>query len=297
MTIADQFHALRLPAAVAVLATLILGQAAPPLFPLFAREAHARRDRLVHSARAVAGLWRSHRLHYSARQIDALTATRLHIGQVVVSSIARVPGLLHVDHTVKPLSDLLALSSATVGDSLPPQWQRRAVRGSRSPMSKVREDHSDRFFSISGQRQAAWFVLDLRRQPLARDGTATLEYRLPVLPAGADLAIAARSDAALRLYFVFESARRLLPGRRMLFYSLGPVNDGPRVKREGSLCDIRMVGTSSTVWKRMVVSPASDAARDCGWEDSRIVAVGLMQDTDQTGARAEADVRALTWRD
>ena len=118
-----------------------------------------------------------------------------------------------------------------------------------------------------------------------------------MLPAGADLAIAARSDAALPLYFVFEIARRLLPGRRTLFYSLGPVNDGPRVKREGSLCDIRVIGTSSAVWKRMVVSPASDGARDCSWEDSLIVAVGMMQDTDQTGARAEADVRALTWRD
>ena len=96
---------------------------------------------------------------------------------------------------------------------------------------------------------------------------------------------------------MFEIARRLLPGRRTLFYSLGPVNDGPRVKREGSLCDIRVVGTSSAVWKRMVVSPASVAARDCGWEDSQIVAVAMMQDTDQTGARAEADVRALTWRD
>ena len=226
-----------------------------------------------------------------------MTARRLHVGQVVLSSIARVPVPPHLGRTVEQLGDLLAFASATVGDSLPPQWQRRAVRGSRSPMSEGREDHSDRFFSISGQRQAAWLVLDPRRQPLARDGTATLQYRLPVLPAGADLAIAARSDAALRLYFVFEIARRLIPSRRLLFFSLGPVNDGPRVKREGSLCDIRMDGTSSAVWKRMVVSPASVAARDCGWEDSQIVAVAMMQDTDQTGARAEADVRALTWRD
>ena len=193
--------------------------------------------------------------------------------------------------------DLLALSSANVGDSLPPQWQRRAVRGSRPPSSAVRDDGGERFLAISGQRQAAWFALDLRPEPLTRDGTATLEYRLPVLPIGANLTIAARSDAALRLYVVFENARRFLPTRRVLFYSLGTVSGGERIKRDDRLCDIRLAASSSTTWQRLTVSPAADAARDCGWQDGRIAAVGIMQDTDQTGARAEADVRALLWRD
>ncbi len=194
-------------------------------------------------------------------------------------------------------TDLFTLATATVGDSLPPRWQRRAVRGSRSPSSTVRDERGYRFLSISGNRQAAWFVLDLREQPLSPDGTATLEYRLPVLPAGADLAVTARSDAALRLYVVFESARRFLPSRRVLFYSLGAVSDAQRIKRDDSLCDIRLPTASSTSWQRLTVSPAADAARDCAWRDGRIAAVGMMQDTDQTGARAEADVRALVWRD
>lgn len=208
--------------------------------------------------------------------------------------------VLGVSMTNAPLRaerDLLALSSATVGDSLPPQWQRRAVRGSRSSMSVVRDERGERFLAISGRRQAAWFALDLRQQPLSPDGRATLEYRLPLLPIGADLALPARSDAALRLYVVFESDRRFLPSRRLLFYSLGAVSDGPRVKGDDSLCDLRLAGTSTTAWQRLVVSPTADAARDCGWKGGRIVAVGLMQDTDQTAARAEADVRALTWRD
>lgn len=193
--------------------------------------------------------------------------------------------------------DLLVLSSASVGDSLPAHWQRRAVRGARSATSIVRDEDGDRFLAISGQRQAAWFVLDLRGRPLPPNGTATLEYRLPVLPAGADLAITTRSDAAVRLFVVFESARRFLPSRRVLFYSLGAVSSGQRVKRDDGLCDIRLPATSTTTWQRLTVSPAADAARDCAWQDGRIAAVGMMQDTDQTGARAEADIRGLSWRD
>lgn len=69
------------------------------------------------------------------------------------------------------------------------------------------------------------------------------------------------------------------------------------MKRDGHLCDLRLSVTDSTAWQRLVVSPAADAVRDCGWQGGRIVAVGMMQDTDQTGVRAEADVLALIWRD
>lgn len=206
-------------------------------------------------------------------------------------------GVFATGTAVRAERDLLALSSAVVGDSLPPQWQRIAVRGQRSPMSVVREERGERFLSISGQGRAAWFALDLRSQPLLRSGAATLEYRLPLLPAGADLTIAERSDAALRLYFVFEEPRRFLPSRRVFFYSLGAFGSGPRVKRDDRVCDIRLSAASTSEWQRLAVSPAADAARDCGWEDGQIVAVGMMQDTDQTGARAAAEVRSLIWRD
>ncbi|WP_082821502.1 DUF3047 domain-containing protein [Gemmatimonas phototrophica] len=193
--------------------------------------------------------------------------------------------------------DLLTLSAATASDSLPPLWQRRAVRGSTSPTSAIREDGSGRFLSINGERQAAWFALDLRRQPLARGGTAHLEYRLPVVPAGSDLTVRDQSDAALRLYFVLESPRRLLPGTRLVMYSMGTVNSGVRVQRTNTVCDIRVPQSRTLTWQSFVVSPANDAARDCGWNEGRILAVGMMQDTDQTGAPAEAHIRAFVWRE
>ena len=158
MSLADQVNAIRLPAALVVLALLVLWESVQPFFPLFGRGPHATRDRLTHGARNVAiglvngavarfgflgawiatmdwsrdhavgllhwitapdwlrwtlaillldfwtyawhrlnhtvpALWRFHRLHHSDRQMDATTANRFHIGEIVLSSIARVPVL------------------------------------------------------------------------------------------------------------------------------------------------------------------------------------------------------------
>jgi sterol desaturase/sphingolipid hydroxylase (fatty acid hydroxylase superfamily) len=38
-------------------------------------------------------LWRFHRLHHSDRQMDVTTANRFHLGEIVLSSIARIPVL------------------------------------------------------------------------------------------------------------------------------------------------------------------------------------------------------------
>lgn len=158
MSLADQIHSLRLPAALAVLGLLMLWETVYPFLPLFRRGARPARDRLVHGVsnvaiglvngavarfgflgawiatmewsreypfgvlhwialpdwlgwttaillldgwtyawhrlnHAVPGLWRFHRLHHSDRQMDATTANRFHLGEIVLSSIARVPVL------------------------------------------------------------------------------------------------------------------------------------------------------------------------------------------------------------
>lgn len=156
MPLVDQIAAIRLPAALAVLAVLVLWESVHPFFPLFGDGPHAVRDRVVHGAKNVAiglvnsvmvrfgflgawiatmewsqahgvgvlhwvplpapagwivaillldgwtyawhrlnhtvpALWRFHRLHHSDRQMDATTASRFHLGEIVLSSIARVP--------------------------------------------------------------------------------------------------------------------------------------------------------------------------------------------------------------
>jgi sterol desaturase/sphingolipid hydroxylase (fatty acid hydroxylase superfamily) len=50
---------------------------------------------------AVPGLWRFHRLHHSDCQMDATTANRFHIGEIVLSSIARVPVLALIGCSVE----------------------------------------------------------------------------------------------------------------------------------------------------------------------------------------------------
>ncbi len=155
---ANTVNAIRLPAALAVLALLVLWETLGPFLPLYGGGPHATRERLVHGGRnlaiglvngavarfgflgawiatmewsreypfgvlhwialpdwlgwtaaillldswtyawhrlnhAVPGLWRFHRLHHSDRQMDATTAHRFHLGEIVLSSIARVPVL------------------------------------------------------------------------------------------------------------------------------------------------------------------------------------------------------------
>lgn len=156
MRLADQVTAIRLPAALTVLAVLVLWETGQPLLPLFGRGSRAVRERIVHGIRNIAiglvnsvlvrfgflgvwtatlewnrehafgllhwvtvpdwvgwmvaillldfwtytwhrlnhtvpGLWRFHRLHHSDRQMDATTASRFHIGEIVLSSMVRVP--------------------------------------------------------------------------------------------------------------------------------------------------------------------------------------------------------------
>ena len=155
---ANAVNAIRLPAALAVLALLVLWETVQPFFPLSGHGPHAGRDRLWHGARNVTLgllngvmvrfgflgmwiaamawsreypfgllhwlalpewlnwmaaillldvwtyawhrlnhtmpiLWRFHRLHHSDRQMDATTASRFHVGEIVLSSIARIPVL------------------------------------------------------------------------------------------------------------------------------------------------------------------------------------------------------------
>ncbi len=166
MPLADYVTAIRLPAALTVLAVLVLWESVHPFFPLFGHGPHAVRDRVVHGAKNIAiglanialvrvgflgvwiatmawsrehgvgvlhwvpmpdatgwivaillldgwtyawhrfnhvvpFLWRFHRLHHSDRQMDATTASRFHLGEIVLSSIARVPLLALIGCSVE----------------------------------------------------------------------------------------------------------------------------------------------------------------------------------------------------
>ncbi|WP_310572061.1 sterol desaturase family protein [Gemmatimonas sp.] len=166
MKLADQITAFRLPAALTVLAVLVLWESVQPFFPLFGHGPQSVRDRVVHGMKNIAiglvnvilvrfgflgvwiaamdwsrehgvgvlhwaplpgatgwivaillldgwtyawhrlnhivpGLWRFHRLHHSDRHMDATTASRFHLGEIALSSIARVPLLALIGCSVE----------------------------------------------------------------------------------------------------------------------------------------------------------------------------------------------------
>lgn len=196
-------------------------------------------------------------------------------------------------------TDLLALQAVRVGSALPSSWTVRPVRGQRAPTSIVADSSGERYLRLSGTNTAGWFVHHLAK-PVAPSSTElTLTWRVVEAPVGADLRSPRTDDAALRLFVVFASGGFLERIPRTLFYSTGTVEPTPYERagfQSAALRVIRMTDTTTGVWATMTVAPFVDYARAWGGTPREIVAVGLMQDTEQTRSRAIADVRSLAWR-
>lgn len=80
----------------------------------------------------VAFFWRFHRLHHSDRQMDVTTANRFHIGEITLSSLARVPVLAVIGCRMDELAlyevllfAVVQLHHANIGL---PDWLDRALR-------------------------------------------------------------------------------------------------------------------------------------------------------------------------
>lgn len=200
----------------------------------------------------------------------------------------------------QPSVDLLTLHAASAGSALPPSWVARAVRGQRAPASTVADSAGDRYLRLSGQHAAGWFVHRLSRpvSPSASTHLA-LSWRILEAPNGADLRSPRTDDAALRLVVVFASRGLFERTPRTLFYSTGAV-EPPSYERASfqstALRVIRISDTRTGEWLSTTVAPFADYERIWGGPPRDIVAVGFLQDTDQTRSRAIADVRSLAWR-
>jgi len=196
--------------------------------------------------------------------------------------------------------DLLRLRTAKVGSALPPSWVVRPVRGQRAPTSMVADSAGERYLRLSGHHAAGWFVHRLA-QPVAASAATRLAlwWRTVEAPNGADLRSPRTDDAALRLFVVFASRGIFERTPRTLFYSSGRV-EPPSYERASfqstALHVIRLADTTDGTWLSAIVSPFADYDRVWGGPPRPIVAVGFMQDTDQTRSRAIADVRSLAWR-
>lgn len=198
------------------------------------------------------------------------------------------------------LIDLLRLQTVNVGATLPRPWVVRPVRGHRAPASAIVDSSGVRYLRIRGEAAAAWFVHELGQRISPNTFTdLALTWRIVEAPRGADLRAARTDDAALRVFVVFAARGIFERIPRTLFYSTGGVEPASYERasfQSTALRLIRLADTTRGAWVSTTVSPFADYARIWGGPPRAIVAVGIMQDTEQTGSRAVADVRTLSWR-
>lgn len=194
-------------------------------------------------------------------------------------------------------TDLLRLGAGTADASLPQGWTVRAVRGVSAPTSRVIDSAGLRFLRIEGRGTAAWFG---QRMALTVAPGARLRWRwrIPVAPVGADLRDKQRDDAAARIFVSFDTPTLFGRPPRTLFYSAGGAEPDGYTRASfvsGALHVIRIAPPPSGTWADVTVDPVADYTRIFGKTPPRITGVGVMQDSEQTGARAVADLSALVW--
>ncbi len=195
--------------------------------------------------------------------------------------------------------DLLGLGDVRDGATLPNGWSVQAVRGERAPASMVANRDGIPVMQISGMGRAAWFVNKLENAIKPTPGALEWSWRVPVAPSGLDLRDMKRDDSALRVFVVFAPTSFLDRTPRTLFYSLGGAEPDNFERPSFQSRDLYVIRTGAAAdakdWVSVSMKPFEDYQRIWSGKPRNIVAVGLMQDTDQTGMNAVAEIRKLTW--
>ena len=199
------------------------------------------------------------------------------------------PGLLDLTRPAGPLG-------------LPAEWEVRAVGGHRAPTFRIVDDASDGArLTVRGHDQAAWAWRNLPAPVIDSAVSLAWSWRVLTAPPEADLRYKKSDDAPLRIFVVFGTVESMARGRaRAIFYSWG--NNEPegfvgRSPFTGQALIRRMAGAVEVgvKWQQAAVRPFVDYRTFWGEDAPPIRAVGLMQDTDQTGAPAESELKELRW--
>lgn len=195
--------------------------------------------------------------------------------------------------------DLLVLDRASAGAWMPAGWTQRAVRGFRAPEAAVMDSGGTRFLRFSGASRAGFTVRELSTAESRAGTRLSWSFRVRAAPPAADLAQAGADDSPLRVLVVFDNRRSPFARPRTLFYSISAAT-APAYSQSSRLSrDMHVIGMprtdGSASWQLADVDPIADYQRIWGAGRVRVAAIGLMQDTDQTGGNAIADLRHLTW--
>ncbi|CAN5891931.1 hypothetical protein BH11GEM2_BH11GEM2_00870 [soil metagenome] len=196
--------------------------------------------------------------------------------------------------------DFLGLGAAPPGAGVPPGWNVRKVRGQTAPVTEVLRTEGGPVFRISGMGRAAWFYRELSPELAESPGSLDWSWRVVEAPPAADLRAKETDDSPVRVYVVFGKPGIFNRAGRIIFYTFG--NAEPRDFSQAShesdkMHVIRVDGADALrVWRDHSVDPFADYRRIWHRDPPPITAVGVMQDTDQTGQGAVAELRRLEWR-
>lgn len=185
---------------------------------------------------------------------------------------------------------------------LPAGWTVRTVGGEDRPrLRTARTPGGDTVLRIRSADEAAFVHRSPDPAPRG-DGTLRWRWRTPAPIPSADLRDPDRDDSPIRVFVVFGagSASELGDEGRAIFYTWGN-REAPgatfrsHVSERIAVKVLRAAGDADGSWRSETVRPAHDYRAIFTDEPPPIGAVGLLPDTDQTGATAVAEVGLVRW--
>ena len=188
---------------------------------------------------------------------------------------------------------LPGIPAASSSDSI--GWALRPVRGASMPEWVVARDGAGSRVTVSGTGTAGWADLQMGR-PVEGPVRLQWSWRCLLHPATAALHERGRDDAPLRVVVGFGGR----PGApiRAIAYTWGNAEPmgARRRSHQGDRIHVVVVATAQEAdgrWHDVVVNPAADHAAIWGRPAEPITGIALLQDVDDTGARAVAEIRKL----
>jgi len=206
--------------------------------------------------------------------------------------------ILLVNLLFEPLT-ILSLANGPLRAGLPPGWKVRSIDGQPAPAVEIRNDGEGPVLRIQGAGRAAWFYRELPAPLTESPGSLSWSSRVVRAPVGADLRNAKTDDSPLRIYVVFGKPGLFGGSSRVILYTFGAAepDDYARASFVSNKLHVIRVGGTRDVgrWSENAVNPFADYRRVWRRKPPSVVAVGVMQDTDQTRAMAVAELRRLEW--
>ncbi len=185
------------------------------------------------------------------------------------------------------------------GEPVPYGWELRAVSGERPPTAGVvwHPDGPALMLTAAGAAGQSWLELVDPLDPSG--GHLQWRWRIAAHVPDVDLRDPERDDAPGRVFVAFGRPG-ILSRPRMIFYTWGglePREDAffSHVSDRLAVVVLRNGSDPAGAWLRESRDVVADYKDAFGEEPDEITSVGLMIDTDQTGAWASVQLSDLEW--